>query len=111
MTLIVETELVALDSGHGLVVRSFDAATIEFLNNQGLDGNGYTWTGIVDAIARMELASEHSKFSWSPEADELLVTCKDRTPLERLQSAVARYGADESLLQSAIDNADPEMMD
>lgn len=111
MALSIETELIDLDGGHGLVVRSFDEPTVAFLNDRGLDGNGYTWTGIVDSIARAEMAADHAKLSWSPEADELLVTSTDREVLTRLQAEVERYAADEALVAAAIENADPEMMD
>lgn len=111
MAVAIHTTLIDLENRHALEVRGADEATVAFLNTHGLEGNGYTWAGIVDSIARLELASEHASFGWSPEADDLLVTCRERAPLERLRAAVARYAADESLLKNAIAKADPEMMD
>jgi len=111
MALTVETTSIALDDGHGLLVGSTDPDTIEFFNDRGLDGNGYTWNGIVDSIARLEMPSEHGKLDWSPEADDLLVLSSDPDLLKRLETLVQQYVGDESMMERALENADPEMMD
>ncbi len=111
MALTIETEILELDDRAALIVRSFDDETIAYLNERGLDGNGYTWTGIVESIARSEMPTDCSKLNWSPEADELMVTSADRDVLDRLRTAVLRYASDDSMMASAIENANPEYMD
>ena len=111
MVLKVETILVELGDKRGLQVGTSDPDTIEYFNDRGLDGNGYTWSGVVDSIARLEMPSEYGKLDWSPEADDLLVISSDLDLLKRLETLVQRFAGDEAKMQSAMENADPEMMD
>ena len=103
--------IVELDDVFGLTLGSHDEETIEFFNEQGLEGNGHTWGGVVESIIRLEMPDSYDQLTLSPEADDLLVTCDERPPLERLSEFVRRYAADESLMARAIENGDPEWLD
>ena len=111
MVLTVTTSLVELDGKYGLLVESDDPATSEFFEQRGLEGNGYTWNGVVESIARLEMAGECQKLDWSPEADSILILCSESEPLERLEQHIADYAGDDSKIESALAAANPEMMD
>ena len=111
MALTVETTLIELDGKHGMIVGSEDPETVEFFHDRDLDGNGHTWNGVVDSIARLEMTAEYDKLDWSPEADDLLVLSADSDLLQRLSDLVQQYVSDESKMELALENADPEMID
>jgi len=111
MSLKPDIKLTGLGDGFGLTVGSIDEESIEFFNEQGLDGNGHTWGGVVESIIRLEMSDAYDQLSLSPEADDLLVTCDRRVLLEQLSEHVHRYAADESLMARAIENADPDWLD
>ncbi|HUT12493.1 MAG TPA: Imm51 family immunity protein [Thermoguttaceae bacterium] len=111
MELEVYLDITKLDDDFALVVSSHAEETIEFFNERGLDGNGDTWAGIVESIVRLEMPEMYDRFSLSPEADDLLVTCDDRQLLERLGQCIRRYVADETLMAEAIENGDPDWLE
>lgn len=111
MSIPISTKVIELAGDYALVVGSQDEAAIAFLRERGFEGNGYTWHGLVDSIARLRMSTEVPRLTWSPEADDLLVTCADEATLERLAALVTSFTQDELLLNSAIENADPELME
>jgi hypothetical protein len=111
MSIFVSAKIVELNGGYALVVGCHDKDAIEFLRSRGYEGNGYTWHGLVHSIARLRMCAELPLLKWSPEADDLLVISDDRKTLERLAAMVTSFAQDQSLLNSAIENADPELME
>lgn len=111
MKLAVDAKLAELSGRVAFTVGSNEEETIEFFNEQGLDGNGHTWGGVVESIIRLEMPDVYDQLSLSPEADDLLVTCDRHDLLEQLEQHIRRYAADESLMARAIENGDPEWLD
>ena len=111
MELDIAISVCELDDCFGLTVAGVGTETVEYFERRGLEGNGYTWDGVVDSIARLEMPECHDQISSSPEADDLLVTCNDRQVLERLAEQVRRYAADVALMDRAIEEADPDLLE
>ena len=94
-----------------LVIDGNVEATREWFEERGFDGNGYSVHGLVDSIVRWKLPELFDELSFSPEADNLMITCDERGPLEEVQKAVEAVSTSESALQEAVDKADPECME
>ena len=111
MVLEIYAHVIQLSDGYGLQIGSQQMGTVEFFQSRDLHGNGHTWAGVVESIIRLELPGFYDLLQISPEADDLLVTCKDRETLERLEEIVWRYVADEAMMARAIENGDPDWLD
>ncbi len=102
------------DLGEGryfLIVECLDEGAMVFFEEQGYDGNGYTWHAIVDALARSRLGSRYEDLSFSPEADNLMVTSADKRLLTELETAVSAEASSTQGLQRLLQRADPELLE
>ena len=95
--------------GYGLAVELADEDSQYWFIEAGHDGTGYSIHGLVYSIARTHLPAIVDKLRFSPEADNLLVSCPARWPLERLRACINKVLRDEKALQQAMQSVDPNM--
>jgi hypothetical protein len=82
-----------------------DRASVERFEEYGLDTNGYSLDAIVDFILRTKLSRLYDEFEFSPEAENLLVTCDNEKAMSKLIDALDKATADKTLLDKAFANA------
>jgi hypothetical protein len=70
--------------GYCLTVTDTDDRTYALFEEMELQGGGYTWEGIVTALAEMRMPEAVLKLRIGAEADNMYVYCPDRAVLERL---------------------------
>lgn len=105
-------ELVDLKDGHyALIVECFDEKIVSKFNEMGYDGNGDTWFGITESIARLTFGSISNQISHSPEADSEMAVSTNKKLLEKLGQEVERAFNDDVFLKKVIDNANPDYLE
>jgi hypothetical protein len=93
------------DSKFCLTVMDADDQTNALFEELELQGGGYTWEGIVTALAEMKMQESLPTLQIGAEADNMYVYCGDRGVLERLAQLIRDACADHKLLKAAIEHA------
>jgi hypothetical protein len=104
----VETTIGIFDNEDGrfcLTVMGADERTYALFDERDLQGGGYTWEGIVRALAEMLMVDAISKLDIGAEADNAYIYCGDRQILEEIAALVRTAVTDHHLLIAAIDHA------
>ena len=70
-----------------------------------LQGGGYTWEGIAEALAGGHLAENAVALEFGAEADNMYVFSADRATLETLQRLVQAVDVDPDFLRRTIEGA------
>jgi hypothetical protein len=92
-----------------LTVMDADDRTYALFEKLELQGGGYTWEGIVTALAEMRMPEALPSLRIGAEADNMYVYCPDRGVLERLAQLVRDACADHKLLKAAIKHAGEDL--
>jgi hypothetical protein len=98
------------DGTLSLLFDEFDATAATF-EEMGQEAGGYGWHGVVEALVRMKAPRLAKKLSYDPEASMFAAVSKDRRALATVAGLIRTAIADPQLLRTAIENADPELMD
>src|SRR5262245_28212 len=85
-----------------LTVMDADDRTYALFEKLELQGGGYTWEGIVTALAEMKMPEALPALQLGAEADNMHVYCPDRKVLERLAQLIRDACANHKLLKAAI---------
>ena len=108
----LQTKIIELDDAlFALTIECCDEETIKKFNEKGFEGNGYTWCGIIESIARLEFGDKSSSLSYSPEADSTMVIYKDKETLKNLELKVTEALKNSDYMKKVIENSNPEYMD
>src|SRR3954471_15197358 len=84
--------------------------TNALFEDRGLQGNGYTWEGIVAALIALHLPAEAARLrDLGAEADNVYLYCDDRALLERVAELFRQALADHQLLEQAIEQAGDDL--
>lgn len=92
-----------------LTVMDESPSTSNVFDQQGLQGGGYTWEGIVRALVDMRMPGTLPTLDIGAEADNMYVYCKSRQVLEDIAALVQLAIADQTLLLAAIDHAGSDL--
>lgn len=89
----------------GFFLNIFDLRprTLDLMDEQGLHGGGPTWLGLVTAALELESPSTLAQIDLDDEADVLLVTARDRPPLEIVQTYAALLMSDDGFLMQCVE--------
>ena len=98
------------DGAFSLIFTDFDS-TEEIFAEQELDGGGYTWHAIVDSLVKMKTPKIARLLDYDPEAGMFAAISRDRDSLKQVAVLIRNALKDRELLQLAIDNADPELLE
>jgi hypothetical protein len=78
----------------------------------GLDeSGGYAWHGVVDALVRMRAPEIVDRVKYDPESGMFAAYGNDRDALLRVAQLIREVQHDPDLLEKAIADADPELLD
>jgi hypothetical protein len=108
----VATEIGIFENHDGrfcLTITDTDDRTYALFEERELQGGGYTWEGIVEALVRMRMPDELPRLSIGAEADNMHIYCDERAPLERVAALVREAVTDHALLIAAIEAAGPDL--
>jgi hypothetical protein len=93
------------DVGFCLTVTDTDDRTYALFEELELQGGGYTWEGIVTALAELRMPEALPTLQIGAEADNMYAYCPDRGVLERLAQVIREACADHELLKAAMKHA------
>jgi len=93
--------------GLGLSLCVFDhrPETLEFMENNALQGGGPTWMGLIKAALQLESAATLAAITFDDEADEVLITSNSAAALNVVQSYVSILMTDSEFMKSCIAKA------
>lgn len=97
------------DKRYCLTIMDADDRTMELFESRELQGGGYTWEGIVNALLEMKMPDAIPLLEIGAEADNMYAYCADRGVLEQLAHLVRSACADHKLLESAIKHAGDDL--
>lgn len=98
------------DGDWGLTLSEFDDC-YEIFDEFGYENGGYGWHGVAEALIRLKAPHLAKKIEFDPEASMFAAHAKKRDDLEELARLLRAAIDDEALLRTALENADPELMD
>jgi cell wall-associated NlpC family hydrolase len=102
-----------VDHGEGRFSLCFDdfrMPRVPMFDERGLAGNGYTWEAIVDALVRKRRSDLVDQIGYDSES-AMFVATGARATLLVVAELVRQVIADESLLKSTLDSADPDRLE
>ena len=91
--------------GHFMNVFDHPPQTLEFMQNNELQGGGPTWMGLITAALNIESPSTLGQISFDDEADGVLVTSDSDSHLMVVQSYVSLLMSDEAFMAQCITRA------
>jgi Immunity protein 51 len=78
----------------------------------GLDeAGGYAWKGVVEALVRMRAPEIADRVKYDPESSMFAAYGNDRDALLRVAQLIREVQNDPALLEEAITNAGPDLLD
>lgn len=95
---------------HSLLLTDF-AGTEAVFERHGFDAGGYAWAGVADALVRLRAPHLEGKVSFDPEGSMFCAVSSDRAALEELGRLLSAATRDHTLLEEALEHADPDLMD
>ena len=107
--LIAENE----DGSYFLSFDDFNAspAVNDAFEEAGYESGGYGWHGVVEALVRMQAPHLAAQVSYDPESSMFVALSPNREALVQVGALMREAMTDVDLLQQALNNADPELMD
>ena len=85
--------------------------TGEVFERHGLDAGGYAWHGVVDALVRLHAPEIADQVKYDPESSMFAAYGNDRDALKRVAELIREAQNDPKLLEEALKNADPDLLD
>jgi Immunity protein 51 len=76
--------------------------TPTFFEERGIEGNGYTWTGIIKHLVRERSPALEDQIEYDPEADMFVARSDNRTALVQLAALIREARTDLGLLEQII---------
>lgn len=83
----------------------------QWLQDQGLEGNGYTILGLVESLCRLELSEDQGKYEMEAEADNTWVYGRDKSAVDRLVAKFNDCTKDEAGVQRLIKNGSEDYLE
>ena len=98
------------EDSFSLLLTEFDACS-EIFDEAGYESGGYGWHGVAESLIRLKAPHLAKKINFDPESSMFCAYGDDRAALEELARLLISTMNDESLLKTALENADAELMD
>ena len=92
-----------------LVIRHTDDATYELFETRGLQGGGYTWQAIANALIALHAPELAALVEVDAEAEEMSAYAQDRAALEALSALLVSAAANHELLEAAMLHAGDDL--
>lgn len=102
-----------IDYGDGRFGVIFDdfGPTQDLLEEKEFEGGGYTWHGIVEALVRLYHPDLAKELEFDPESSMFVARSANEQALHQVAELIQRAQNDPEVLQQAIDNADPSIIE
>ncbi|MDB5310470.1 MAG: hypothetical protein JWO38_4672 [Gemmataceae bacterium] len=97
------------DDWYSLSFSAFDATNAIF-EAEGLEGGGYGWHGVVDALIRMQAPKIKRRLQFDPEGSAFVVLSKSRDALVQVAHLIRSAVADPDILRAALKKANRKLM-
>ncbi len=81
------------------------------LEARELQGGGYTWHAIVEALVRTHTPELEGAVNYDPEAGMFVAYGRSREVLKTVAALIRRAVNEPAWLLQALDNADPELLE
>ena len=91
--------------GYFMNVYDFRPETLEFMENNDLQGGGPTWEGLIQAALEIRSPSTLSTIEFDEEADMALVTSEVKESMDIVKSLVSLIMSDSTFRQQCIEHA------
>lgn len=101
------------DGSYFLSFDDFNAVPVvnDAFEEAGYESGGYGWHGVVEALVRMQAPHLASQVSYDPESSMFVALSPSREALVQVAALMRDAMDDVDLLQEALKNVDPELMD
>jgi hypothetical protein len=99
------------DGRHFLNVVDAPAPVRALFDSLGLQGGGYTWVAVLQALAKLAEPPIEGEFEIDGEADNAYINASDSALIDAFEKLIARAMEDLDLLRRALDEADPDLLE
>lgn len=93
-----------------LIFSEFDQSEAIF-NEYDMEGGGYAWHAVLDALIRLHAPELIDTIDFDPEGSMFAAVSRSQKALEQLGSLLEHALDDEDFLREGIENADLELLD
>ncbi|MCJ8330842.1 MAG: hypothetical protein HRT89_06355 [Lentisphaeria bacterium] len=107
----LDIKVIDIDDRFALIVECFDEQIIAEFQELGFDGNGYTWCGILESIARFISEDKAREILHTPEADNAMAIHNSKEYLEEIASKIRHAFEDSEYMKIVVQGADPEYIE
>ena len=87
------------------------AFTCKHKVSTGLQGGGYTWSAIADSLIRLKAPEMVEQVEYNPEAGMMIVQSNNLLDCVKIAGFINEALENRALLDKAIDNADPTLLE
>jgi hypothetical protein len=101
-------ELIESESGYSLFFANLEGTDTRL--RSGYYGVSYVWHGVVEALTRMQAPELKPKLVFSPTADALVIHSGELGALREAAELIRAAIANPDLLEEAIENINPELL-
>jgi hypothetical protein len=91
--------------GYFLTVFDHRQETLEYMERNGLQGGGPTWTALITAALLLESPATLSAISFDDEADEVVVISRSEAHLKVVQTYVSIIMTDSDFMNNCVQKA------
>jgi len=98
------------NNSFSLLLTDFSKGAAIF-EEHGYESGGYAWSGVAEALIRLRAPHLADKIKFDPESSMFSAYGPDRAALEELAELLKSAMYDHALLKTAIEHADPDLMD
>lgn len=98
------------DPRYGVVFDQFQT-TSSVLEDMGYMGGGYTWHGIIESMIRTRYPHYSKDISYDPESSLFCANSSNLDALQCVADCIRRALSDTAVLEEAIRNANPKIIE
>lgn len=102
--------LVRHEMSFSLIFSDF-GVRMEFLQERGLEGGGYTWHALAESLMRLRQPALYPDVKYDPEGSMSAAYGQNVAALEALAVLIRQVQTDDALLEEAIANVNPDLLD
>jgi Immunity protein 51 len=113
-TKLVEHTLEGASSRYSIILDPFGPiylTTSSIFEAHGLEASGYAWHGVAEALVRLHAPEVANLVKYDPESSMFSAYGNDRDALLRVAQLIREAQNNSAVLEEALENANPEMLD
>jgi Immunity protein 51 len=113
-TQLVEHTFEGASSRYSIILDPFGSiylTTSSIFEAHGLEAGGYAWHGVAEALVRLHAPEIANLVKYDPESSMFSAYGNDRNALLRVAQLIHAAQHNPALLEEALENANPELLD